>query len=135
MNGSFPGTGGPLILLVEDNERNARLVWEILLANGYRLALVEDGVQAIEVAHQLHPDLILMDLQLPVLDGMSATRKLKSDPRTNEIPIIAVTANAMSERRKQMLATGCIAYITKPISYRPFLEEIARVLDGPRLAG
>ena len=121
-------TNEPLILLVEDNAINARLVKEILLANGYRITHARDGLLGVEAAREVGPDLILMDLQLPRLDGMSATRIIKSDPTTADIPVIALTAHAMDDHRQQMLSIGCCEYVTKPISYQPFLELIARVL-------
>ena len=128
MNESLAESSGPLILLVEDNERNARLMAEILLTNGYRLNLATDGLQAIEAARTLHPDLILMDLQLPLLDGLTATTRLRADPATAGIPIVALTAHAMAEHRERLLDAGCCSYISKPISYRSFLEEISHVL-------
>jgi CheY-like chemotaxis protein len=118
----------PLVLLVEDNERNARLFTEILLANGYRLSLASDGYQCLEAVRQEQPNLILMDLQLPGMDGISVIRHLKEDPSTASVPIIALTAHAMPEHRERLLAAGCCSYITKPISYHPFLQEIRRVL-------
>jgi CheY-like chemotaxis protein len=123
-------TSGPLILLVEDNAINARLVKEILMANGYRITHAKDGLQGVETAREVRPDLILMDLQLPRLDGMSATRIIKADPSTAGIPIVALTAHAMDDHRQQMLASGCCEYVTKPISYQPFLDMIARVLHS-----
>lgn len=119
---------GELVLLVEDNDRNARLVGEILRANGFQVAVARTGMQALETAAAAQPRLILMDLQLPDIDGLSVTRRLKESDKTATIPVIAVTAHAMPEHREQMLAAGCCAYIPKPISYRPFLNEIQRVL-------
>jgi two-component system cell cycle response regulator DivK len=116
------------ILLVEDNERNARLFTEILLANGYRLSVARDGKECLNTVKRQLPNLILMDLQLPGIDGLTVIRHLREDSRTSEIPIIALTAHAMPEHRERFLAAGCCAYITKPISYRPFLDEIDRVL-------
>jgi two-component system cell cycle response regulator DivK len=119
----------PLILLVEDNERNSRLFTEILLANGCRLALASDGYQCLDAVRQERPHLILMDLQLPGMDGISVIRHLREDPNMAGIPIIALTAHAMPEHRERLLAAGCCSYITKPISYHPFLREIRRVLS------
>lgn len=121
---------GALILLVEDNERNARLVSEILRANGYRLVVAADGRQAIQAAHEHRPQLILMDLQLPGMDGLTVTRQLKADAETADIPIIALTAHAMPDDRAKTLDAGCCSYISKPINYRPFLAEISRVLNS-----
>ena len=129
MESTLSGPIGPLVLLVEDNARNARLVEQILRANGYQVAWVTDGWAALEAAHSMQPQLILMDLQLPGMDGLTITRKLKEDASTAAVPVIAVTAHAMREHRTQLLAAGCCSYISKPISYRPFLDEIKRVLD------
>ena len=120
----------PLILVVEDNERNARLTTEILEANGYRVVVAREGKHALDAAETLRPQLILMDVQLPGMDGMTVTRILKSQPQTADIPIIAVTAHAMPEHRQQLLDVGCCSYITKPISYHQFVEEIGRVLHA-----
>src|SRR3972149_1477195 len=120
----------PLLLLVEDNAKNVRLFEEILGANGYRVSVATEGEQAVELARTLQPQLILMDLQLPGMDGCTAAEKLKADPRTSEIPIIALTAHPMPEHRRQMLDAGCAGYIAKPISYKPFLAEIASALSG-----
>src|SRR5262245_51313047 len=122
-------SGSPLILLVEDNERNARLFTEILTTNGYRLALASGGPQCLKIVSQLRPQLILMDLQLPGMDGVEVLSRLKADTGTADIPVIALTAHAMPEHRELFLAAGCCAYISKPISYHPFLREIRRVLD------
>jgi two-component system cell cycle response regulator DivK len=120
--------GDPLVLLVEDNERNARLFSEILGANEFRVVVARDGYQCLDSAADLQPALILMDLQLPGMDGIAVIRHLKQDPATQNIPIIAVTAHAMPEHRERFMAAGCRSYITKPISYHPFLNEIRSVL-------
>jgi two-component system cell cycle response regulator DivK len=125
MNAAAPE---PFVLLVEDNERNARLFAEILRTNGYRSSVASDGYQCLESVRQNRPDLILMDLQLPGLDGLAVIRKLKEESSTASIPIIAVTAHAMPEHRARLLAAGCCSYISKPISYRPFVQEIQRVI-------
>lgn len=122
-------SGGPLVLVVEDNERNARLTTEILGGNGYQVVVAAEGRQAIELARTLQPQLILMDVQLPGMDGVAVTRILKRDAETAEVPIIAVTAHAMPEHRKQLIDAGCCSYVSKPISYCQFLGEIQRVLQ------
>lgn len=124
----YDSDAGPLVLLVEDNERNARLFHEILTANGYQTALARDGHECLRNTAALRPDLILMDLQLPGMDGLSVIAQLRRNRNTESIPIIAVTAHAMPEHRERFLAAGCCSYIPKPISYQPFLQEIARVL-------
>jgi len=123
-------TDRPRVLLVEDNDRNIRLIEEILRANRYEVAVATNGLQAIEAAQALQPDLILMDLQLPEMDGLTATRRLRSNPVTAAIPILALTAHVMAEHRQQLLEAGCCGYISKPISYRTFLEEVAKALGG-----
>jgi len=132
MASSSERSDGPLVLLVEDNEANARLVGEMLRANGYRITHVCDGQLGVEAVRDVRPDLILMDLQLPRLDGISATRMIKANPTTAEIPILAFTAHALDEHRERMLAAGCCGYVTKPISYRAFLDTIAGVLNIER---
>ncbi len=121
-------TDPPLILIAEDNERNTRLLTEMLTANGYRVCTADDGPRALAAARSLQPHLILMDLQLPKLDGVTITRSLKAASETAHIPIIAVTAQAMNEHRTSMLDAGCWCYITKPVSYRPLLEAVAGAL-------
>jgi two-component system cell cycle response regulator DivK len=134
MPSSSGRSDGPLVLLVEDNEANARLVREMLRANGYRINHVRDGQLGVDAVRDVRPDLILMDLQLPRLDGLSATRIIKADPTTADIPILAFTAHALDEHRERMLAAGCCGYVTKPISYRAFVDTIAGALNSCRRA-
>ena len=129
MSATITDSAAPLVLLVEDNDRNARLVGEILRGNGYQCVVATDGPEALEAAQTHRPQLILMDLQLPGMDGLTVTRKLKADLDTADVPVVALTAHAMPEHRAALLEAGCCSYISKPISYRPFLAEIARVLS------
>jgi CheY-like chemotaxis protein len=123
---------GELILVVEDNDKNRKLVRDLLVVKGYRLLEVETGEDAVRVAHEHQPALILMDIQLPGIDGIETLRRLRADPATAAIPIVAVTASAMTRDRQKILAAGFDGYQAKPISVRPFLEAVREVLDRPR---
>ena len=118
------------ILVVEDNELNMKLLNDVLEAHGYEVLSTGRGAVAIEWAREYHPDLILMDLQLPDLSGLDATRQLKADTKTRDIPVIAVTAFAMAGDEKKALDHGCDAYVAKPIILRDFLNLIAGFM-GP----
>jgi two-component system, cell cycle response regulator DivK len=111
------------ILLVEDNEMNRDMLSRRLVRNGFEVAVAVDGEQALGMAG-LMPDLILLDLSLPIIDGWEVARRLKSDPATNRIPIIALTAHAMSGDREQALAAGCDDFDTKPVDLARLLEKI-----------
>src|SRR4030042_7163389 len=112
----------PKILLVEDNEMNRDMLSRRLLKAGFEMAMAVDGEQAVDLARSEAPDLILMDISLPGLDGWEATRLLKARPETRSIPIIALTAHAMAGDREKSLAAGCNDYDTKPIDFRRLLE-------------
>lgn len=112
------------ILLVEDNEMNRDMLSRRLARRGYDVVVAVDGVQGIQVAKTEMPDLILMDMSLPVLDGWEATRQLKAAPETHAIPIIALTAHAMSGDRERAIAAGCNDYDTKPIEFPRLLGKI-----------
>jgi CheY-like chemotaxis protein len=112
------------ILLVEDNEMNRDMLSRRLERRGYQVVLAVDGQEGVDLAQSEAPDLILMDMSLPVLDGWEATRQLKAAPETRAIPIIALTAHAMSGDREQALAAGCEDYDTKPIELPRLLEKI-----------
>jgi two-component system cell cycle response regulator DivK len=119
----------PKILLVEDNEMNRDMLSRRLLKQGFEMVIAVDGEQAIDLARSEAPDLILMDISLPGLDGWEATRRLKAMPETRSIPIIALTAHAMAGDREKSLAAGCNDYDTKPIDFRRLLEKIQGFLD------
>ena len=123
-----------LILLVEDNEMNRDMLSRRLIRKGYEIEFAVDGAQAVEIATQKRPDLILMDMSLPVLDGWEATKKLKADPATAAIPIIALTAHAMNEDRERALEAGCDDYDTKPVELARLIEKIETLL-GTLLGG
>lgn len=112
------------ILIVEDNDVNRELFKDILEMNSYEVLLAEDGEKGIEMAQLHKPCLILMDIQLPKIDGLQATRILKADDATKHIPIIALTAFAMKGDEDIFIEAGCVAHITKPISVMSFINEI-----------
>jgi two-component system, cell cycle response regulator DivK len=120
------------ILLVEDNEMNRDMLSRRLLRKGFEVVMAVDGGQAVMMAESEHPDLILMDMSLPVIDGWEATRRVKAAERTAHIPVIALTAHAMSGDREKALDAGCDDYDTKPIEMPRLLEKIDALLVRPR---
>jgi len=122
----------PHILLVEDNERNRDMLSRRLQRKGYTVACAVDGAQGVAQARSTRPDLILMDMSLPVLDGWEATRQLKADPATRHIPIVALTAHAMASDEQQALEAGCDDFDTKPVDLARLLGKINALLaDQP----
>ncbi len=119
---------GDLILVVEDNPSNLKLVREILKARGYRVLEAASGEEALDALKFIHPDLILMDIQLPGMDGLAVTRRLKGDPATRDIPTIALTAHAMKRDEARVLEAGCAGYIPKPIDTADLPRQIAEYL-------
>jgi CheY-like chemotaxis protein len=119
----------PKILLVEDNEMNRDMLSRRLIRKGYDVVLALDGQQAVEAANSQRPDLILMDMSLPVIDGWEATRRIKAAPSTKEIPVIALTAHAMASDREKSLEAGCDDYDTKPVDLQRLLDKITVLLD------
>ncbi len=117
------------ILLVEDNEMNRDMLSRRLVRKGFEVVIAVDGAEGVAKAQTEFPDLVLMDMSLPVLDGWAATERLKSDPQTSHIPIIALTAHAMSGDREKALAAGCDDYDTKPIELPQLLGKIALLLE------
>ena len=117
-----------LILIIEDNEKNRKLCRDVLQVKGYRTIESETAEAGIELARSQAPALILMDIQLPGMDGITAMKQLKTDAHTKAIPIIAITASAMTNNRTAMLSEGFDGYQTKPISLKDFLGEVERVL-------
>jgi two-component system cell cycle response regulator DivK len=118
-----------LILVVEDNDKNRKLMRDVLQFKGYRLAEAETGEDGVRLVRELHPDLILMDIQLPGISGVVALRQLRDDPATGTIPAIAVTASAMTQDRQTIMAAGFEAYQSKPLNVKEFLEAVRRTLD------
>lgn len=122
---------GELILIVEDNERNRKLVRDVLQHRGYRTIEAESGEDGLRLARQHRPALVLMDVQLSSMDGITALGYLRADPDTRGIPVMAVTASAMTQDRQKIMAAGFDAYQTKPISVREFLGAVRALLDRP----
>jgi len=119
----------PRILLVEDNEMNRDMLCRRLQRRGYEMLQAADGEQGCELALREQPDLILMDLSLPVMDGWEATRRIKADENGAQIPIIALTAHALAEDRDIAMKAGCDDFDTKPIEFERLLEKITRLLS------
>ena len=120
---------GELILIVEDNEKNRKLVRDVLSHEGYRILETENGEDAVRLAQSERPALVLMDIQLPGIDGIEALRRLRAEAATRTIPVIAVTASAMTQDRTTIMAAGFDGYQSKPISVRPFLAAVRQALD------
>lgn len=120
--------GPALILIVEDNEANQLLASSVLARDGFRVELACNADEALEKLSTRAPDLILMDVQLPGLDGLSLTRRLKANQKTAAIPVVALTALAMLGDRERTLEAGCAGYIPKPINTRTFAAEVRRFL-------
>jgi two-component system, cell cycle response regulator DivK len=116
------------ILLVEDNEMNRDMLSRRLVRNGFEVIMAVDGEQGIAMAQSERPDLILMDMSLPVIDGWEATRRVRAGEATSAIPIIALTAHAMSGDREKAIEAGCNDYDTKPIEMPRLLEKISALL-------
>jgi two-component system, cell cycle response regulator DivK len=121
-----------LILLVEDNEKNRKLAHDVLVHQGYRVRDAESAEEALRVVLDERPSLVLMDIHLPGIDGIEALRRLRDDPATRAIPVMAVTASAMTHDRAKIMAAGFDGYQSKPISVRPFLAAVREMLDRPR---
>ncbi len=118
----------PLVLVVEDNEVNQLLTASVLEREGFAVDLARTSTEAMDLLRARTPDIILMDVQLPGMDGLAFTRKLKADPATAQITIVAVTAHAMAGDREQTLAAGCAGYISKPIDTRTFGHQVREFL-------
>jgi len=117
------------VLVVEDNDLNMKLFHDLLEAHGYNILQTKDGMEALQLARQHHPDLILMDIQLPEVSGLEVTKWLKEDEKLKSIPVIAVTAFAMKGDEEKIREGGCEAYIAKPISVTNFLQTVERFID------
>src|SRR5215468_1498599 len=123
------------LLLVEDNEQNRDMLSRRLRRKGYEVIIAHDGGEGLVLAREQAPDLILMDMSLPVLDGWEATRQLKADPQTRHIPVIALTAHAMAGDREKALAAGCDEYETKPVEFDRLLGKIQALLGASAPTG
>lgn len=124
-----PRTMTKTVLIVEDNELNMKLFHDLLDAHGYKTLQTRDGMEALDIAREHHPDLILMDIQLPEVSGLEVTKWIKEDDSLASIPVIAVTAFAMKGDEEKIIEGGCQAYIAKPISVSSFLETIQSFLE------
>jgi len=120
---------GELILIVEDNEKNMKLVRDLLQVKGYQTLESETAEEGIIIAKESQPALILMDIQLPGMNGIEALKILRADPITEKIPVIAVTASVMTEDSKNIIAAGFNSYQRKPIEIKGFLDEVRRILE------
>jgi CheY-like chemotaxis protein len=125
---------GPMVLVVDDYEDAREMYAEYLQYSGFRVAEARTGVEAMEKAFELLPDLILMDLSLPVMDGWEATRRLKADPRTKAIPVVALTGHALAGHSEVARKAGCDAFVTKPCLPDALVMEVRRVLERSRAA-
>jgi two-component system, cell cycle response regulator DivK len=121
---------GRRILVIEDHEENRRILRDLLTSGGYEIIEATTGLEGVDMAEQEHPDLILMDIQLPGVDGYEATRRIKANPALHHIPIIAVTSYALSGDDAQALEAGCDAYVAKPFSPRALLAKIREHLPS-----
>jgi len=119
----------PKILLVEDNEMNRDMLSRRLIRSGYEVVLALDGAQGVALAASEAPDVVLMDMSLPVLDGWEATRRLKGDPKTRTLPVIALTAHAMAGDEAKARQAGCDDFDTKPVEYTRLLSKIEGLLQ------
>jgi two-component system, cell cycle response regulator DivK len=120
----------PLVLVVDDVDHGREIFAEYLEFRGFRVATAADGLEALEKAFELRPDVILMDLSLPGIDGWEATRRLKSDERTRDIPIIALTAHALASAHEKAREVGCNAVVTKPCLPKDLEQEVRRQLEA-----
>lgn len=121
---------GERLLIVDDNPTNLKLVKVLLTAEGYEVRTAGDADEALAVLRGFHPRLILMDIQLPGMDGLTLTRQIKANPKTHDVTIVALTAYAMKGDDEKALASGCSGYIPKPIDTRGFAKEVARYLQA-----
>ena len=121
---------GELILIIEDNEKNRKLARDVLQVKGYKTIESETAEDGLKLALDKSPALVLMDIQLPGMDGITALKQLRANPQTKSVPVIAITASTMTNNRQAMLAEGFDGYQSKPISVKDFLGEVQRVLES-----
>jgi len=129
-----PSTALPLILVVDDYADAREMYAEYLEYSGFRTAQAKNGVEALEQAFSLSPDVILMDLSLPVMDGWEATRRLKKDARTKDIPVVALTGHALEGHSESAREAGCDAFLAKPCLPDDLVAHVKKILEGPRRA-
>jgi len=116
------------VLLVEDTEDNRQMMRRLLEMSGFRVVEATNGREAVEVASQVHPQIILMDLSLPIIDGLAATRQIRNQPELNTVPIVAVSAHDTADFHSEALDAGCNAYVTKPINYTELEHLVTRLI-------
>jgi len=119
-----------LVLIIEDNEKNMKLARDILQAKGYQTVEAETGEEGVKLAKERKPDLVLMDIQLPGINGIEAFKQIRADTKTKSIPVIALTASVTPTDRSQITAAGFDAFISKPISLKEFVETVKRLIEG-----
>ena len=124
--------GGAQILVVEDNGKNMKLFRDVLLAKGYRTLAATTGEEAVALAVEHSPDLVLMDIQLPGIDGVAALGRLRADDRTASVPVVALTAQAMEGDRERFLAAGFDGYVSKPVNIAEFVATVELYCEGGR---
>jgi len=118
------------VLLVEDTEDNRQMMRRLLEMSGFRVVEATNGREAVEVASQVQPQIILMDLSLPIIDGLAATRQIRNQPELNQVPIVAVSAHDTADFHNEALDAGCNAYVTKPINYTELEHLVTRLIAG-----
>jgi CheY-like chemotaxis protein len=118
------------VLIVEDNPHSLELLSELVQAEGHEVLAVTNGHDVLPVAQAERPDLVLMDIQLPGIDGLTATRALKADPGTREIPVIGISAHALKEDAQRALEAGCVAYLSKPLDMQRFRDLVTQLIGG-----
>jgi two-component system cell cycle response regulator DivK len=123
---------GELILIVEDNDKNRKLVRDVLTFKGYATIEAETGEAGVRLAQERRPSLVLMDIRLPGIDGIEALRRLRAEPMTREIPVMAMTASVMTEDRQKIMGAGFDAYQSKPINVTDFVAAVAQLLEHRR---
>ncbi len=121
-----------VILIVEDNEINMKLVRDVLQFKGYQTLEAVTGAEGLRLAREKLPDLVLMDIQLPDIDGITALGRLRADPQTQTIPVVAVSASVMPDERQRVVASGFDAFVTKPINVKAFLETVEKYAGKPK---
>jgi len=120
------------VLIVEDNDKNMKLARDVLQAKGYQTLEAETGEEGVRLAKEKVPDLVLMDIQLPGINGIEAFRQIRADPKTARIPVVALTASVTPTDRSQITAAGFDAFVGKPINLKEFLDTVKRLAEGPR---
>jgi len=121
-----------LVLIVEDNEKNMKLARDILQAKGYETVEAVTGEEGVKLAKEKKPDLVLMDIQLPGINGIEAFKQLRADAKTARIPVIALTASVTPTDRSQITAAGFDAFVSKPINLKEFLDTVKRLVEGKK---